>query len=363
MIAILMASLAVGQEPEPFGEFVGTWRLVALSTSGLPRSGEGLLRIRTEAEGREAWDWSAIHVLDGRYWVDRRAGSPWPAIRATFDEGAIGGRVHPREGVYRFLGETLTLAFEDPNAPEDHGGPAFRPAPKRTVETYRRVSPDPDVPVIAEPFPSGSGKVVAEWDDAMRGALPNPPRGILNRMQLRDYGDGILIAIVVGGRSLDDPPAPSVDPKDVPTGTLVRPAGGRFDERANRVIVPAPTPPQQAVIDAFRAQNPEAPDRLDSFPGLCMPNVEPSDARMFGWDGVLASTRTEGDRTLATLVVRPRVLVKRADGLVFGNYYPLLIETWELRQGKLRFLQGGPDLTKDMRGDRFPYLPAKPARP
>lgn len=363
MIVSLLACLALGQTPEPAGDFEGTWELVALSVSGLPRPGEGLLRISPAAGGEERWTWSAIHIMQAPYRVHRRAGSPWPEITASFDEGPVGGHVSPRRGVYRLKGDSLTIAFNASGALTGPGDSAFRPAAKRTVETYRRVARAADAAYRPRPFPTKAGRVLAEWDEALRGGLQNPPRGVLNGMQLRDYGDGILIAVRARSEFLDDPPAPDLRPEDLPSGTLVRPAGGRFDPKADRVVDPAPTPDQKAFIDAFRDQDPNVPDRHVHHASVYPPNPFPPDVQLLGWDGVLAATKAEPDRLVATVVFRPRVLGKGAHGRNLLYYAPLLIETWELRGGRLSYLAGGPDLTDFGLRDRHPFAPQRGVRP
>jgi len=129
--------------------------------------------------------------------------------------------------VYQLSGDTLTIAFEDSRG--DAGGidDPFVPAARRTVETYHRIRRTGDnKPALPRPFPSGPGQVLEEWDEAARGVLQGPPRGVLNGMQLREYDDGILILVRARSGFLDDPPAADLAPDDVPSGTLGR-SGGR----------------------------------------------------------------------------------------------------------------------------------------
>ena len=346
LIAGLLACLALTSQLEPDEAFIGTWELTALSQAGRPRPGRGRLIVSPGPPGRPAaWTWDLAHQQEGDLVTTRRPGRPWPAIgRHTPARGAISYMDRGGDGVYRLAGDTLIVAMLSRRAATGPAEDPFRPAPGRTIETFRRVRREPDLSYRPTPFPKGPARLIAAWDEASRGRMQGPPRGLLNHYAAYDLGSGVRVIRRRRVEFLDDPPAPDLDPKDAPIGTIVRPPGGTFDDQTYDIAYPAPGPEARAVIDAFRTQDPDVPDRRWTYWGLFPKPVAP-EYRFLGWDGILLTAEPDGDRTVAEVVFRPRVLGLSSHGTrCLMNYAPPLLETWELRGGRLRYLSGGPEL-------------------
>ena len=345
MIAGLLACLALTVQLEPDSAFIGTWELTALSQAGRPRPGRGLLVVVPGQPGQPAeWTWDLAHQPKGDLVTTRKPGQPWPLIGRHTPAPRIGSYMdRGGEGVYRLAGDTLTVVILNRRASTGPDEDPFRPAAERTIETYRRVRREPDPSYRPAPFPEGPATLIATWDEAGHGGLQNPPRGVLNHFAAYDVGAGVRLIHCRGTEFLDDPPPPDLDPKDAPTGTIVRPPGGKFDDQTYDVAYPAPGPGARAVIDAFRAQDPDVPDRRLIYMGL-FPKPMAPEMRYLGWDGILLTARSDGDRTTAEVLFRPRVLGMSCHGTrTLMRSAPPLLETWELRGGELRYLGGGPE--------------------
>jgi len=346
MLAGLIVSLALAPQLEPDSAFVGTWELVVLSQAGRPRPGQGLLVVAPALVGRAGeWIWDLSHVHRGDLVTTRKAGQPWPKIGRHTPAPRFGSYIdRGGDGVYRLEGDMLTVVNLNGPALIGPNEDICRPAAGRTVETYRRVRRDADPLYRPSPFPKGPVTLIASWDETWHGVLRGPPRGILNHYAAYDLGEGVRAIRDRGIEFLDDPPAPDLDPKDVPTGTIIRPPDGRFDTATYDVTYPAPSPEARAIIDAFRAQSPDVPDRRLTYVGLFPKPIVPNQ-RFCGWDGILLTARSDGDRTIAEVAFRPRVLGISCHGnRTLMNCAPVLLETWELRKGELRYLGGGPEL-------------------
>ncbi len=345
MIVGLVTCLALIARVGPDADFIGTWELTSLSLSGRPRAGRGLLVVAPRPPGQPAeWTWDLAHQPKGDLETTRKPGRPWPIIGRHTPAPLVGSYMDlGGDGIYRLTGDTLTVVIStrsDPIRPDED---PFRPGFGRTIETYRRVRRDPDPSYRPAVFPKGPARLIATWDEAWHGVLQGPPRGVLNHFAAYDLGDGVRVIRRRGPESLDDPPPPDLDPKDLPTGTLIHPPG-QFDDRTYDVAYPAPGPEARAIIDAFRARDPDVPDRRRAFPGL-LPNLMVPGQRFLGWDGILLSVRTDRDRTIAEVVIRPRMLGMSSYGTrTLQNYWPPVLETWELRGGELHYLGGGPEL-------------------
>jgi hypothetical protein len=308
--------------------------------------------------------WDLAHQPKGKLVTTRKPGHPWPVIgRHTPAPWAgsymdLGG-----EGVYRLEGDTLTVALLGRGLPPEPGDDPFRPAAGKTIEVYRRVRREPDSSYRPAPFPKGPAKVIATWDEDWHGVLQNPPRGALDHYTAYDLGDGVRVIRRDGVENLNDPPAPDLDPADVPMGTIVHPAGGKFDDATYGVVAPVPDAKARAVIEAFRAQNPDVHDRRLTYPGLFdgpREGVFSTYSRFLGWGGILLTTRSDPDRIIAEVVFRPRVLgISCYGNRTLLNYSPVLVETWELRGGELHYLGGGPELGEED-GVAASLLPSDP---
>jgi hypothetical protein len=345
MFVGLLACLALAPQLEPDSAFVGTWELVALSQAGRPRPGQGLLVVVPGRPGQPArWTWDLPHQPRGDLVTTRKPGNPWPIISRHTPSPRFGSFIdRGGDGFYHLAGDTLTVVILSPPVSTKTDEDVFRPAFGRTIETYRRVAKGPDPSFRPSPFPKGPVTLIACWDEAWHGTLQGPPRGTLNHYAAYDLGEGVRVIRNRGTEFLDDPPAPDLDPKDVPSGTMVRPPGGRFDDKTYEVTYPALSPEARAIIDAFRAQNPDVADRRVTYAGLFVKSTVPGN-RFFGWDGVLLTTRSDGDRTVAEVLFRPRLLGMSGHGTrTLENVMPPLLETWEFRDGKLRYLGGGPE--------------------
>ena len=350
MLAVLLACLAQVPALEPDSAFVGTWEMTSLSTLGRPRPGRALLVVEPGEVGKAAaWTWDSASTRNQDLVTTRKAGQPFPAIRREVkDDRRSIARLHfVEEGVYRLKDDTLTVAWLYRSAPIRAGDDPFLPAAGRSVETYRRVRREPDLTYKPARFPTGPATLLATWDVAARGVLQGAPRGIVSHHAAYDLGDGVRVIFARGSEFLDDPPAPDVEEKDVPTGTIIRPSGGKFDEKTYEVAYPPQSPEARAVIDAFRAQDPVPPDRELHYPYQFPKSLLPG-SRVFGWDGLLISARRRGDRTIADILISPRLWSVSCHGnRVVSSHGPLLVETWELRDGKLHYLMGGPELPEE----------------
>ena len=354
---------------EPDSAFIGNWELIALSDDGRLRPGKGLLVVAPGQPGQPAtWTWDLSHLHRGDLVTTRKPGKPWPIISRHTPAPRIGSYSdHGGDGFYHLAGDTLTVVILSLPASAKPDEDIFRPAARRTIETYRRVANDPDPSFRASPFPKGPVTLIAVWDEAWHGTLQGPPRGTLHHYAAYDLGEGVRLIRSLGIEFLNDPPAADLDPKDAPAGTIVRPPGGRFDDATYEVAYPTPGPEVRAIIDSFRAQNPDVPDRRITYAGL-FATLRGTGDRCCGWDGILLSTKSEGDRTIAEIVFSPRMLEMTSYGTrTLVNVRPPVLETWEFRDDKLRYLGGGPEeLQRRSDASWIPpehdQLPATPGR-
>jgi hypothetical protein len=325
---------------EPDSAFFGTWEMVSLVEYGRRRAGEGRLLVSPGNEGRPAswvWEISAERPNVTRTWVTtREPHAPFPVIRRTPPPiRSFSYSLPDGPAVYRLSGDTLTIAIGSPRdrTRTPPGEDAFQPGLDRTIETYRRVRREADPSFQPVPFPRGPIKLVASWDGAARGVRPDPPRGAVTHYALYDLGDGVRVIARVGGEYLDDPPAPDVERDTAPKGTIVRTLP-KFDDKTYDLSYPKPSAEAQAVIDAFRNQEPHAHQ-----PGLTAVQLTGPHDEFLGWDGLLLSAKSDIDRIVAQIMFSDRMLVKAPHGTRFlSSMGAGGIETWELREGRLRYL-------------------------